>query len=256
MWIKTIHLLQINILNPKTISVFIKRKIMAEKKQVETDNRDEMIVAKAKDFWERYSRPFTIAAVIIILLVGGFYVYKNFFKNPKEIKAADAMFMAEQYYRMDSVNLALNGDGQNYGFLRVISKYGGTDAGSLARYYAGDCYLKLGDNAKAITYLKKFSTSSKPVKARVYKLLGDASGDLGKHADAVDYYKKSARTFEEDQANSAEALFLAAYLTDRVLKNQKEAIELYKELKEKFPRTSQGFDADNYLAQLGVYNVN
>ncbi len=54
----------------------------------------------------------------------------------------------------------------------------------------------------------------------------------------------------------AEALFLAAYLADRVMKNQKEAIALYKELKEKYPKTQQGFEADNYLAQLGVYNVN
>ncbi len=68
--------------------------------------------------------------------------------------------------------------------------------------------------------------------------------------------KKPARHFEEDQANSAEALFMAAYFADRVMKNQKEAIELFKELKEKYPKTQQGFEADNYLAQLGVYNVN
>ena len=87
-------------------------------------------------------------------------------------------------------------------------------------------------------------------------MLGDANGDLGKHADAVDYYKKAAHAFEDDKTGSAEALFLAAYMSDRVLKNQKQAIELYKELKEKYPNTAQGIDADNYLAQLGVYNVN
>ena len=38
------------------------------------------------------------------------------------------------------------------------------------------------------------------------------------------------------------------------MKNQKEAIELYKEMKKKYPR-EQGQDADNYLAQLGVYNA-
>jgi tetratricopeptide (TPR) repeat protein len=86
--------------------------------------------------------------------------------------------------------------------------------------------------------------------------LGDASADLGKSADAVDYYKKSAHFFEDDKSHSAEALFMAAYLTDRVLKKQAEAIELYKEIKEKFPNTKEGYDADNYLAQLGVYNVN
>lgn len=55
---------------------------------------------------------------------------------------------------MDSVNLALNGDGMNWGFLRVIDKYGGTKAGNLANFYAGDCYIKLNENEKAIKYLK------------------------------------------------------------------------------------------------------
>jgi len=228
---------------------------MAEKKYADEENSGEEIIAKAKDFWERYNRPVTIIATVIILLVGGYYIYKNFFKNPKEAKAADAMFMAEAYFRMDSVNLALNGDGQNYGFLRVIDKFGGTDAGNLASYYAGDCYLKLGENEKAIKYLKKFSTPSKQVQARAYKLLADAYADMGKNSDALDNYKKAAHHFEKDEANSAEYLFFAAYLADRVMKNSKEAIELYKELKEKFPATQQGRQADNYLAQLGVYNT-
>ena len=71
--------------------------------------------------------------------------------------------------------------------------------------------------------------------------MGDAYADLGKNADALDYYKKAARHFEKDEANSAEALFLAAYLADRVLKNQKEAIDLYKELKEKYPKNTTGY---------------
>ena len=150
----------------------------------------------------------------------------------------------------------MNGDGQSMGFLKIISKYSGTEAANLANFYAGSCYIKMDDNANAIKHLKKFSSDAKQIQQRAYKLLGDASADLGKNDDALDYYKKAAHHFEEDQANSAEALFLAAYLADRVMKNQKEAIALYKELKEKYPRTQQGFDADNYLAQLGVYNVN
>jgi tetratricopeptide (TPR) repeat protein len=229
---------------------------MADKKLGHEGDKAELILAKAKDFWTRNSKIISIVFVVVLLGTGGYFIYKNYVQKPREEKAVDAVFKAEEYYRMDSLNLALKGDGQYQGFLKVIDKYGSTDAGNLACFYAGVCYLKLDDNANAIKYLKKFSTSSKPVKARVYKLLGDASADLAKNSDAVDYYKKSARVFEEDETNSAEALFLAAYLTDRVLKNQKEAIELYKELKEKFPRTPRGFDADNYLAQLGVYNVN
>jgi len=228
---------------------------MADKKQVQEADSDAAVVAKAKDFWAKYNKPVTIVCTVIILVLGGFYIYKNYFKNPKEEKAAEAMFKAEEYYRIDSVNQALNGDGQYDGFLRVIKKYGGTDAANMANFYSGSCYLKLNDNEKAIKYLKKVSTSSKPVQAKAYKLLGDAYADQGKNAEALEYYKKAAHHFEKDETNSSEYLFLAAYLADRVLKDSKEAIELYKELKEKFPKTQQGSQAEGYLAQLGVYST-
>ena len=228
---------------------------MADKKNVQESQRDEMVIAKAKDFWSKYSKPIMIASVLIIVAVGGWYIYQNFFKKPNEEKAVEAMFKAEEYYRLDSVNLALNGDGQNWGFLKVIDKYGGTKAGNLANFYAGNCYIKLNENDKALKYLKKFDGDSKPVQPRAYKLMADAYADLGKNADALTYYKKAARHFEKDETNSAEYLFYAAYLADRVIKDPKEAIELYKELKEKFPKSNQAREADNYLAQLGVYTT-
>jgi len=228
---------------------------MADKNLVQEGDQAEVVIAKAKDFWTRNSKIISITCVVVVLGVAGYFVYNNYIQKPKVEKSIDALFKAEDYFRKDSINLALKGDGQYLGFLKVIDKFEGTDAGDLAYFYAGACYVKLDDNANAIKYLKKFSTSSKPLQARAYKLLGDANGDLGNTADAVDYYKKAAHAFEEDKDASAEALFLAAYMTDRVLKNPKEAIEMYKELKEKFPRTKEGFEADNYLAQLGVYNV-
>ena len=228
---------------------------MADKTIAEESHHDEQVIAKAKDFWTRNGKVLMIASTIIILGVGGWYAYLNFVKKPNEAKASDVLWKAEEYYRMDSVNLALNGDGQNWGFLKVIDKYGGTDAGNMACFYAGSCYIKLNDNDKAIKYLKKFSTDSKPVQARAYKLLGDAYGDAGKNSDALSYYKKAASHFEKDETASAEYLFNAAYFADKVMKDNKEAISLYKELKEKFPRTQQGGEADMYLAELGVYST-
>src|ERR1043166_2296856 len=113
---------------------------MAEKKVVQDVDSGEIIIAKARDFWERNNRIIMIVAGAIILLGGGYLGYKYLIHKPKEDKAAASMFKAEEYYRMDSVNLALNGDGQYPGFLTVIRKYSGTDAANLADYYAGSCY--------------------------------------------------------------------------------------------------------------------
>jgi tetratricopeptide (TPR) repeat protein len=225
---------------------------MAEKKNV-MGTENEEIIAKAQDFWTRYQKQITIVLAVIVLGAGGWYGYKNFVQKPKTEKAIDAMFKAEEYYRMDSLQKALNGDGLNWGFVRVIKEYGGTDAGNLARFYAGDSYLRTGDFNNAVKYLKEFSTSEKMVQARAYKLLGDAYSELGKNDEAISYYKKAGNHFTEDRHNSAEALFFAAALSEKSGKNN-EAIVLYKEVKEKYPETVAANESDKYLAKLGVYN--
>lgn len=236
---------------------------MPVKKHDVRDDPNQLVIERAKDFWTRYNRPVTITAVVVILVAAGWFGYKKFFKEPNEQKAVDAMFKAETYHRdalmsqnSDSlVRLALNGDGANMGFIRVMSKFKGTDAANLARLYAGECYLMINDNNNAIKYLKDFKTSSKFFQARAYKLLADAYADQNKDKDALEFYKKAAHHFKEDYENSSEALFLAAYLAQSKMNNNKEAIELFKELKEKFPNTQRGSEADKYLARLGVYTT-
>ena len=80
---------------------------MAEKKNVTGDSED--ILAKAQDFWTRYQKQITIVLAVLVLGIGGWYGYKNFIVKPKAEKAIDAMYKAEEYYRMDSLQKALNG---------------------------------------------------------------------------------------------------------------------------------------------------
>lgn len=174
-------------------------------------------------------------------------------KDPKkEAEATEMMSKPEEAFRADSTRLALNGNKHQPGFLKIINAYPNTQAGNLARFYAGVCYIKIDDNENAIKLLEQFKSESKPITARVYKLLGDAHSDLGHLSIGIDYYKRSAHEFEEDKQNSSEALFLAAYLADRVMEDPKQAITLYKELIEKFPETDPANDAKKYLLQLGV----
>jgi len=225
---------------------------MAEKKNVASAGGDD-IIAKAQDFWTRYQKQLTIALTVIVLAIGGWFGYKNFIQKPKAAKAVDAMFKAEEYYTMDSLQKALNGDGINAGFVKIIKEYGGTETGELARFYAGASYLRLGDFNNAVKYLKEYSTSQKQLQARAYKLLGDAYSELGKNDEAISHYKKAAAYFTEDRYNSAEYLFLAASFAEKIGKNN-EAIELYKEVKEKYPETIAANESEKYLAKLGVYN--
>lgn len=211
-----------------------------------TEQRDD----KAQLFWNRNGKYLVYGFAAIVLLVGGYMIYQNYVKAPQEQKAADAMWRAEEFYRADSVRLALNGSGANQGFLRIISKYGGTKAGNLARFYAGSCYMKLGDFNNAIKQLKEFKTDDELLKVRAAGLLGDAYAETGKKNEAVESYKKAGTIFEEDNINSPEYLFRAGLIYETMGKNQ-DAIEMYSIIKEKYPATQRGIEIDKYLARLG-----
>jgi tetratricopeptide (TPR) repeat protein len=231
-------------------------KKMSETKKVTPEDllvidESSIIVGKAKNFWEKSSRPILYISGAIILLVAGYYGYQNFYAKPEQIKAADAIWHAQQYFEEDSIQLALNGDGQYPGFEKVAKNFGGTKAGKLAGYYAGLCCLKLKDFNKAVTYLKAFTTDAKEVQAIAYARLADAYSELKKNEEAIEYYVKAAHHFPEQESLSAENLFRAGLLSE-VLKKNDDAIKYYKEIKEKYSRTDRGYQVDKYLARLGV----
>lgn len=219
-------------------------------KQVQDVEVNESL-EKARDLGAKFKKPLIGLAAVLILGIGGWFVYKKMFKEPAEEKAADAIYKAEQYFAMDSVNLALNGDGQSRGFLYVIKNHGGTKAANLAHFYAGVCYLKNNDFNNAVKYLKDFDTDAQQIQMIAYGRLGDAYSELGKKEEAVENYKKAGGHFEEDEINSSEFLFRAGYLLESMGKN-KEAVEVYKEVKEKFPRTEKGFTVDKHIYRLSV----
>lgn len=80
---------------------------------------------------------------------------------------------------------------------------------------------------------------------------GEAYSELNKKEDAIASYKKAAETFEEDENNSSEYLFRAGLLAETT-GNANQALELYKQLKDKFPRTEKGFQADKYINRLSI----
>ena len=223
---------------------------MSDKKSQELET--EEVLVRAKGFWEKNSKNILIASSAIIILVGGYLAYKYFFQLPAETKAQEEIFRAEENFRKDSLALALNGDATTPGFLKIIQKHGGTKTANIAKLYAGECYLHLGEYDNAIKYLKDFSANgASQVEAKKEGLLGDAYSELKKNEEAISHYRKAGTLFPDDQAISSEYLFRAALLLEMSGKN-KEAIELYEQVKEKYPRTEKGFVVDKYLARLGA----
>src|SRR6185437_12972816 len=224
---------------------------MSEIKRPARLEEEKNPIADLQEFWERYGKLTSYALLVIVILVGGYFGYRNFIAEPKEKTATEAMFRAEDYYRMDSTRLALNGDNINAGFLKIISRYGGTRAANLASFYASSCHLKMGDFNYDVKYLKDFSTPVKMLQERAYGLLGDAYSEQNKKEEAAEQYKKAGTYFEKDELLSPEYLFRSGYLYESMGKTQ-DAIAVYKMIKDKYPASQRGRDIDKYLARLGA----
>jgi len=224
---------------------------MAETRKVHVAAESGDTLLKLESFWKKYQKQISIVLGVIVVAIVGWYVYRSMILQPKEDQASDAIFKAQQNFAKDSLKAALNGEGTTRGFLYIINNYGGTKSGNLAKYYAGVCYLRSGDFSNAVKYLKDFSTDAKQIQMMAYGCLADAYSELNKNDDAVTYYKKAAETFEDDQANASEYLFRAGLKLELTGKT-KEAVEVYKQLKEKFPQSQRGGQIDKYIYRLSI----
>lgn len=203
------------------------------------------------EFVKNNQKALTYGITLIVVLVVGYFGYTELYQNPREAKAADAMFTAEKYFAVDSSNLVLNGDGASKGVLYVIKQFSGTPSANLAKYYAGISYYRLNDFNKSIEYLRDFSTSSKQVQAIAYGTIGDAYSELKKTDDAVNYYKKAGSHFPEDEAISSEYMFRAAALLE-INGKVDDALAIYNDIKSKYPKSEKGLNADKYINRLKV----
>lgn len=222
------------------------------------------VVEKALGMWERNKNLITYTLSAIILLGGGWLVYKYMFQVPKMEKADKEVFITQKYFNdfnaaTDSAKIllatkVLNGDGTHAGALRIINRYGGTPAANLCEFYAGACYLHLGQFDKAIKYLKSFDANgATQIESRTLGMIGDASAELNKNKEALEYYKKAANVNTKDNFTSSEYLFRAA-LFAQTIGNTQEAITLFKKIKTDYPLTEKAADADRYLAKLGSFS--
>ena len=225
---------------------------MASKQEKKIDKTEERIVAveeafsKTEQFIEKYQQIILIVIGVIIVVVLGFFGFKRFYLAPKEKDAQSQMFMAEKYFEQDSLKKALNGDGQYIGFLAIIDEYGMTKSSNLAHYYAGICYLKLGQFDLALEQLNKFSSKDQLVGPMAKGAMGDANMELKQVQKAADLYMDAAEMKKNDFTSP---LFLMkSAMAYEELGNFDKALSIYKRIKEDFPRSYEGREIDKYIS--------
>jgi tetratricopeptide (TPR) repeat protein len=220
------------------------------KKQDRTEERIvavEEALSKTEKFIEENQKLLTIIIGIIIVLVMGFFGFKRLYVAPREAEAKEQMFMAERYFEMDSLNLALNGDGMYPGFLQIIDDYGVTKSANLAHYYAGISYLNLGNFEDAIYHLKKFKSKDQVISVMATGAIGDAYMEMNDISTAVGYYVDAAAM--RDNEFSAPIFLMKAGMAYELEGNFSEALKVYETIKYDYPTSNEAREIDKYIAK-------
>lgn len=200
-------------------------------------------------YYEDNKKTINMVATIVLLIVVGGLGYLKLYKEPRVEKAATNMAYAQRMFQTDSLDLALNGDGQNPGFLKVKRKFGGTPSENLANYYIGAIYLKKGDYGQAVKYLKEFDGNGTMVGYLAKGLLGDAYMESGKIKEGIAAYEDAASN-EDNDVLTPIYLYRAGIAYE--MNNQPEkAKEKYLSIKDNYPTSQQAQDIDRLLARMG-----
>jgi len=225
---------------------------MTTKQDKKIDKTEERIVAveeafsKTEQFIEKNQKIIIIVVAAVIIVVLGFFGFRRYYLAPKDKEAQSQMFMAEKYFEQDSLNKALNGDGNYLGFLDIINDYGITKSGNLAHYYAGICYLKLGQFENALEHLKKFDAGDQVVGPMAKGAMGDACMELKQTEKAVGYYTEAA-DMRKNEFTTPLFLMKAAF-THEEMGNLDKALACYKRIKDEYPRSVEGREIDKYIS--------
>ena len=225
---------------------------MAKKKQVSDAGMEgvEGALTRTEQFIEDNQkwiiRIVTAVLAIVILFIGA----KRFYLNPLEQEAHGQMFVAEQYFEIDSFNLALYGDGNYSGFLQIIDDYGITKAANLSQYYAGISFLKLGQFEDAIEYLQKFKSKDKMVAPIATGAIGDAYVELGEIEKGLDHYLKAA-SLSENNFTTPMFLMKAGQVYEN-LGDQRKALEVYEQIRKDFPDFSRRNNIEKYITRTRI----
>jgi tetratricopeptide (TPR) repeat protein len=207
----------------------------------------EETLTKTEQFLESNYKPLLTGLAVVVVLVGLFWLGKIYLTKRSD-EAQSQMYQAQRYLEMDSINLALNGDGNYLGFIDIADEYKFTNAGNLARYGAGICYLHLGNYEEAIDYLNKYSKKDKVIGSIAIGATGDAYVELGNLEKGISKYLEAAE-YADNSFNTPLFLMKAAELYELDGKYA-DALKLYERIKDEYPGSTEGSSIEKYIARI------
>lgn len=220
-------------------------KVTKEKEEIRNENIAATVSATEQFYNENKKTIWTVVAAVLVVGLA-VLAYSKFIYAPKCAEAMEQAYPAEMAFQNSEWEIALNGDGNNAGFVEIIDNYG-SKAGKASYLYAGICSLQLGNFDEALGYLKKYKGKDSILSARALACQGDAYVGLEDYKSAVSCFEKAA--LAADNVFAAEYLLKAGVTYEALGQNDK-ALSCYKTIKDKYPQSIEGYDIDKYITRI------
>ena len=207
----------------------------------------ELWYYQAVGFYEQHQNLVIGIGIAIVLLIGGLLFWSQR-SAALEIEATEKLAQVMSRYKDGDWSAAMEDDSTHIGLQKLVQRYSGTASGELAKFYLACALYQRNALDSAITFYKSVSTKAPLLKAAA--IAGEAAcyEQKKQYKQAAELYHKAATTVQ----NRA---FEAFYLSDagrayELAGEKKEALEIFEQIKKKFPLSLEGREADKAIARL------
>ncbi len=221
---------------------------MSKKKAKAQVNEFDETLAASRSFYEKNKKTILYGVGSVLFIVIAALLIHQFYITPRNNRANESIFRAEQAFLDGNYEKALNGEGESMGFLAVIDEYGSTKAGNIACLYAAKCYAATEKYQEAIDMLEKFDGCGDAlISPAAIALKGNCYAELGQNEKAAELLVEAAK--EADNNTISPTCLLQAGQLYVALGQKDKALDCYNQIKTKYQQNSVFYEIDKYIEQ-------
>jgi tetratricopeptide (TPR) repeat protein len=205
------------------------------------------VTAKAVDYYDKYRVAVVGTLVAVVIAVLAFVGY-TLYQVGQSDEAAAHLGAIVFSYEQGRYEEALDGTVDKIGLVEIVGRYGSTDDGNLARYYAGDALYRLGRKDEALKYFEAFDKDDNYLGASAYAAEAAIHEDLGRTEEAADLYYRAAMFY--DNALIGPEYLLSAARNYEAVGDYSSARDMYRLIETRYPDSDVAGGLDLLVARL------